>query len=259
LETTTVFKVNRQPVKVDEIKCSVTFTAESEPLEVSKFGKTIKLRAKLQSIAGEFNGKPLTQFSAGDELILEYAKPPARKSLLVNGRPASDEQAKIASVFLTVSPEDSAVNDDDIFGSSKRIKPGDEWPVNAAKAIEDAILRGIPKLKPENLQGKTKFIEVQQSGGLPCLHLAAEMNLHGSGMPFPGMPEGVAVQQLNIRAGFEGDIPVDPTVTYNPASKLMMVMSMKAGGTAKQHGTEVEIEASAETKGARQVTVKLLR
>ncbi len=258
-ESTMVLKINRQQVKVDEMKCSVTFTAESEALVVNKFGKTTKVRVKLQSIAGEFNGKPMTQLSAGDELILETAKPPARKSLQINGQPASDEQAKIADVFLTVAPEDSEANDDEIFGTTKRIKPGDEWPVNAAKAIEDAGRWGIPKLKQEDLGGKTKFIDVEQAGSLSCLHLAAEMNLHGSGMPFPGMPEGVTVQQLNVRAGFEGNFPVDPTITYNPASKLMMVMSMKAGGVVKQRGKDLEIDVSAETKGARQVTVKPLK
>jgi hypothetical protein len=258
-ESNTVIKINRKPVKTDVMKFSFSYAGETEALAVNKFGKVTKERVKLQKFEGEFNGMPITQLSAGDELVVEAEEQRVRKSVQVNGRPATDEQTKLAQAFISVSGKEEPASDDEIFGTTKRIKPGDEWAVNAAKAAEDAERMGFPKTKPEDVQGKTKFLEVVQSGGLPCLRLRGEMNLRGSGMNIPEAPPGLTVQKMTIQAILETDSPVDPDVNYDPSGKMMMVASLTGGGTLKQGGNEVEMELSSDMKQARQQTTKPLK
>jgi hypothetical protein len=258
-ESSMVLKVDRKPVKADELKIQMEYEAESEILAVGANGKPTSRRVKLVKISGEMNGKPLNQLAAGDEIVVTRKAPGlAGRETIVNKQPATKEQVKIISGFVSVA-SGADISDDEVFGTQKRIKPGDEWNVNAEKAAKQMAESGVAGLEASGVTGSAKLLDVVPLEGVPCLRVRGNFELKGSGMPLPNVPPGVTVSKMAAKVMIEGNFPVDLTETIFPSGTVMMDMEMTAGGLIENNGKKAEVDVITTGKKAKTETSKRLK
>ena len=101
--------------------------------------------------------------------------------------------------------EEGDVTDDDIFGSIKKQRVGDSWPVNKAKAIEDFRQDNI-RVKAGGFKGETSLDGVVKVRGIECYRLKGSFDAKGFRPP---IPRGFRVEESGLTARYSGSFPVD--------------------------------------------------
>ncbi len=247
-------KANGNAVRNDENSMEIVFESEQEAMEVTRAGKTSRVRVKLVKLNGKYNGAPISELKAGD--VIESGPAGARDKFTVNGEPATQQQDKIARNIISTSREGVAT-DDEVFGPGRKIKVGDEWPINPEAAAKQGAIEGIPGFKPEDLKGTVKFTEITQIGGKPHMHLRAAIDMTGSGMAVPTAPPGVKVDQMVASFQMDGDFPIEATELV-PAMEMKMAMRMDASGDLERTGQKVRLSVSGKFMKQRKARAKLL-
>jgi hypothetical protein len=254
-----VILVADKPIKSEQTEINIEYTAEAEVLEVGPNGKPTSRRLKLTKFAGDLNGKPATQLAAGDEIVVtRKAGGPEGKEMTVNKTPATREQAKLISGFVGVGAA-GETTDDEVFGTEKRIKAGDEWKVNPEKAAKQMGETGFTGLDPAGVKGSAKFIGVSPIEGMPCLHVRGVYEIKGSGMGLPNVPPGVKVSKLVSKVQTEGYFPVDVNEAIFPSNTVLLELEMTAGGEIDDKGQKLMVQVTAAGKKARTETCKRIK
>lgn len=97
-------------------------------------------------------------------------------------------------------------NDDELYGTPDKHKPGASWPANAELLAKELSLQGLG-VKKEHVEGKTTLTKVEKVGDESLLHLLVELNVHGFTSPVPaGMPAGFK--------GGPGSVKIKMSVVY---------------------------------------------
>jgi hypothetical protein len=246
-------------VKAEQTEINVEYVAEAEVLEVGPNGKPTSRRVKLVKFSGDMNGKPASQLAAGDEIVVTR-KPGAGagKETTVNKAPATREQAKLIGGFVGVSGA-GETTDDEVFGTQKRIKPGDEWKVNPEKAAKQLGETGFKGLDPSGVKGTAKFVGVSTVEGLPCLHVRGTYEIKGSGMEMPNMPAGVKISMIASKVTTEGFFPVDVNEAISPSNTVILELEMKAGGEIDNKGEKTQVEVNTAGKRAKTESCKRIQ
>jgi hypothetical protein len=247
-------KVDGKVAKNDRLEIDVEFDVEREVLAVNGAGKSTHDRVKVLKIVGTFNGMPVTQLKSGD--IVESKVEAVGNAVLVNGQRATAEQAQLTRA-LPKSAGRSLVREDDAYGPGRKIKVGDEWPINAAAAVKQAADSGVPGLTPDGIKGTVKLLEVTNRDGQPCLKVRGKMEMSGSGMSVPNAPPEVKVTELTGGMTIESEFPVDHTAIV-PWSDFEMKMRMAATGDVEKNGRKLRIESNMEFANRSRAQVKRL-
>jgi hypothetical protein len=220
------------------------YVAESEVLSVDEKARPVDRRIKLVKLAGTYNGKPATQFSAGDEIV--YSSSKGAKTITVNKVPATEEQSKILAGVLALNNRRQF--SDEFLGTSKRVKLGEEWKPDRKKA--NAVL-GLPEGRtdlPVSLEGATKIIEPSNAGGMPCLHIQTKFELQGAGIPLPKMPPGIKFSKAVMTVSFDGHIPVDVNEPLLPSGTVVTAVDFAGAGNVDVKGKLFPMEVSAQSR-----------
>ena len=247
-------KANGKAMRNDENSMEVDSESEQEVMEVTRSGKVSRVRAKLVKIDGKYNGSPISELKVGD--VIESGPAGMREKFTVNGKPATQQQDKIARNLISTSREGVAT-DDEVFGPGRKIKVGDEWPINPEAAVKQGAMEGIPGFKPEDLKGMVKFTEITQIGGKPHMHLRATIDMKGSGMAVPKAPPGVKVDQMIASFQMDGDFPIEGAGIV-PTMEMKMAMRMDASGELESKGRKVKLAVSGKFMKQRKAQAKLL-
>lgn len=248
-----------KPVKTEQTEINIEYVAETEVVEVSANGKPTSRRLKLVKFAGDMNGKPATQLTAGDEIVVaRKAGAPGGKEIKVNQDPATPEQAKLITGFVSVDAA-GETTDDEVFGTQKRIKPGDEWKVNPEKAAKQAGETGFSGLDPAGVKGSAKLIGVSVVEGVQCLHVRGTCEINGSNIGLPNLPPTVKTTKFVSRLQADGFFPVDVKESVLPSDTTIMEMEMAAGGEIERNGQKVTVQVMATGKKARTETSKRIK
>jgi hypothetical protein len=246
-------KVDGKVAKNERVEIAVEYEVEREVLAVNEAGKPTHDRVKVLKIAGSFNGAPATQLKSGD--LIESKAEAAGGAVLVNGERATAEQTHLARALPRATAR-GLVKDDEAYGPGRKVKVGDEWPINPAAAAKQGADGGIPGLAPEGVKGNVKLIEVTNREGQPCLKVRRTMEMTGAGMPVPNGPPEVKVTDFTGAMTVENEFPVDPNAVV-PRSDTEMKLRMAAAGDVEKAGRKLRIEMNVEF--ANRITAQVKR
>lgn len=242
-------------VKSEARDIDFEYVAESEVLGVDERARPTDRRIKLVKLAGTYNGKPATQFMAGDEIVISLNQ--RRKTITVNQKPATEEQTRMLGGVLALNNRRQIT--DEFLGTAKRVKPGEEWKADQKKA--NAVL-GLPEGRtdlPVSLEGGTKIIEASNAGGMPCLHIQTKYEMQGAGIPLPKVPPGIKFSKVAMTVSFDGHLPVDVKEPILPAGTIVTTMDIAGAGNVDVKGKPVPMEVSAQTRMTRTESSKRVR
>lgn len=187
-------------------RVQITLIGAEKVLAVGDRGRWQKIELKVATFAAAG--------AKGDEPIV----PPGTLLTIVRGvgdgeptmTSSAGDLSKDARKALSLAIPSSAknVSDDEIFGSAEPRAPGASWDVARDVAARDIGARGV-QTRPELIEGNTRLMGTRDDRGVPCLEMAARMNVKISG--FTGLPEGTTVERGLVTAEITGIVPVDVT------------------------------------------------
>ena len=176
----------------------------------------------------------------GTMLTVDWADGKARYR--VNGKDLPEFAGTLLRRVLDLS-DPEGVGDDDMFGTKERKKVGDAWPID-----KDAAVRGFKQkeleVKPEDVDGGSKLLEVAKVDAVPCYKLEVSFegkNLKGTGT---GAAEGMTLEKGRIRGMVTVLLPTDGRTGHLKESGTISIESHLAGknddGKAVTVDTKVE-------------------
>ena len=157
----------------------------------------------------------------------------------IDGKPTDADTTMVLGMMVPLAGEHPT--DDDIFGTRRRVKVGDQWPMNSDLAASD-LARDSPGLRKDDVSGTVTLAAAGKAGDADVLEVAAEMTVRNVQPP---APRGVTVEKAGIQTKFSGKYPVDPArlpieMTHSENSRVLA----KAQAVAK--ATTVAVETTTE-------------
>jgi hypothetical protein len=201
--------------------------AAGEVLALTPLGKEMKSKLVVEKFTRTEAGQPRVVLPPGTELIAE--RKDKRTEYFLDGKPVTAELAAALAMVSVEQGSDQGGNDDVIFGSQERKRPGDAWPINAAAAVADIAEMGVA-VEPGNMTGNTTLVEVVKTGNQEALRLQGALTIKNVKVPLPPLPPGIAVRASDMVMTYTGLFPTDVTKRANQ-SGLSMVAKVVCGGT----------------------------
>ena len=219
-------------------------------IAVTKKGLPSAIRLKVKTVDCIRNGQPAQFFSEGDELFLRRDEP--ENEAQVNGEAADDIQSQVIESLLTVQAEDE-VSDEDIFGISKKVLVGEEWPVNGKAAVASLARNGVTGLDPAGVSGHAKLVTLGEFEKQPAFSVRMDAKIDGKGVTMTSLPENVKGSRFHSEYTVEMDVPVDPASTAG-RTKGMAKMEVDAAGTEDFDGKKVEVAVKIDRRVASEIS-----
>jgi len=164
----------------------------------------------------------------------------------------SAEAARILKTAIQVHTAPG--NDDDAFGTDKRQRVGDSWPVNS-EFMAQSFSRMLGKegaLRKEDVTGRTTLRGLTKVEGFDCLHLSADVAIKNF---IPPVPPGATVEKGDVTVSETGNLPIDQSIPMLGGERTMTSsIMMKVKGP---DGAEITVEIK--TEGAVTETIIPIR
>ncbi len=138
-----------------------TIDAVTDNAEASR--KTLQVIEFTQSNDGVT--KPVLKSGA----IIKAASDKGEETFTVDGSPAAPQVRKMLERLVSLS-EDGRPTDDDLYGTSKRRKIGDRWPIDA-KAVARAMKTAKLSVAPDDVDGQATLKAVREKNGRRFLEI----------------------------------------------------------------------------------------
>ena len=250
LDDSLVTSFDGADVEDDKTVAACRLTGELKIVSVTSKGQPMEVRLKLKTVECIQDGQPSAFFKVGDELHLKKEEPD--NVVEVNGEPAEDLQAQVIESILNVEGE-GEVSDDDVFGTTEKVKVGAEWPLNAKAAVTDFARQGITELKPEDFKGATKLVQVTTFENQPALRVRMESKVNAKGAALSSLPEGVKAVRFLAELSGEIDLPVD-LHSNSGRTKGMSKLEVDGVGKIEQEGVEKKVAVKIRRRVATELT-----
>jgi hypothetical protein len=211
------------------------FVAAGEVLALTPLGKEMKSRLIVEKFTRTEAGQPRVVLPPGTELMAE--RKGRKTEYLLDGKPVTAELAAALAMVSVEQSSDEGANDDVVFGSKERKKPGDSWPINVAAAVADIAEMGVV-VEPGNMTGSTTLLEVVKTGTQEALRLQGALTIKNVKIPLPPLPPGIEVRASDMVMTYTGLFPTEVTKRANQ-SGLLMVAKVVCDGT--MNGAELVV------------------
>ena len=167
---------------------SAEFEARAEVLDVDASGEPVRLAFTVSKFTKSEQRGASELLKPGSVVLVDGA---AEDPVSLKNGKMSDEARKAFEVVYSPHKPGSAT-DDDVFGTKEPKAFGENWPINAKLAAEDAKKSGI-QISPEHLQGRTELVGRDRVGDADCLRVRAE--LMASGVAMTDLPAGATMDE----------------------------------------------------------------
>jgi len=135
-----------------------------------------------------------------------------KSAFTIDGKPADAETTMILGMMVPMASEHPT--DDDIFGTRRRVKVADQWPMNSDLAASD-LAKDSPGLRKEDVAGTVTLVAASKpadktaakTADADVIEIAAEMTVVNVKPP---AARGVTVEKADIQMKFSGKYPADP-------------------------------------------------
>jgi hypothetical protein len=219
------------PEKMD---MAVDFDAAVKVLEVDKNGEPSKITLTMDKCSVKEGETAAAEVLPKGTVVSAFVK--GMKTIFeVNGKavePATEEALKLVIHLGT-----GGSGNDAGFGTNQRKKVGEQWPINAEVAAQDAQRHDI-KISKDDIKGTVKLVGAVKVGATECLDIQAEFTADRIKAP---LPPGVKLENATLKATFAGKFPVDASLRAPEVSESMEI-TMLARSEPNADGPTVVVE-----------------
>ncbi len=227
------------------MRTTVDGAAQPDQTEVSH----TELDAMLRVLAVDARGRPtrseftVTRLARDERALLEggrvvqvtTAERGADATITVDGRPAEAPVREALDAVILLETQ-SALTDDDIFGSQQPRAVGATWPIDGPRASND--LRDESGIAA-TLTGESHLVRRLMSRQTDCIEVEGVM--HGPVTAIPGLPPGMTLQSGTLEAHFRNVLPV--AVEQSPhEGGDNVTMNVTVAGTDEGHALRIVFE-----------------
>jgi hypothetical protein len=255
LDDSIATSLNGREVEDNRTVAACRLTGRLSVVAVTAKGQPKELKLKIKTVECVSDDREAQFFKADDELHLRHAEP--QNVVEVNGEPAEELQAQAIEAILNVQ-SDGEGTDDDVFGTTEKVKVGAEWPVNTKAAVADLEREGLAGLKPENIKGSARLVRTTTVGDQPALLVRMDSRIDGKDIGLSSLPESVKTTRFHAEVTGEMDLPVDLN-SNNGRSKGLSVLEVDATGRIDQDGVETKIDVKIRRRVATELTAAAVK
>ena len=148
-------------------------------------------------------------------------------------------------------PKLDDVSDDEAFGTTKKVKVGETWPVRPDEIVKLWAAAGY-KIKKQNVSGTMKLKSVETVDGVECVRVTGRARIEHFLPPGLDLPHGIKVDDATVELKFTKLMPVDPGKPL-----LLDSHSTTVHTVVKPDGKAITPDLRIEGKVLRTVGVKL--
>lgn len=154
----------------------------------------------------------------------------------VKGGVVAPEVYEALDLFVRLGT--GGATDDEVFGTSERVRVGESWLVNAALAAADARDNGM-HVHDEDVGGYMTLEEVVSAEGVECLRLRGVLT--EAGVLPPGLPQGMEARNGDLRIDVWGLFPVD-NAKMQRVSSVKQTLKVTAVGPIGEGGQVMTVD-----------------
>jgi hypothetical protein len=243
--------LNADDIEETKVLAACKLTGDLTILDITAKGLAKELRLKLTTAECIADGEAADFFKKGDVIYLRHGEPDS--VVQVNGQEPDSEQGELIDTFLYVQGDENST-DDELLGTSSKVKPGDSWAMNKEAMLKDWIREGFEGLKAEDIKGKTTLTEITKLEGEPAVRLNGEFTIENTGLQMPSFPEEIRAKKFKLTINDETDLPIDPTRTA-ARSRMSMTIESDSDGTIEQDGRATKVRVNMRQRCAAEVHV----
>ena len=223
--------------------------ATVEVLALDAIGEEAKLACTVEKCTRITPEGETELVAKGKVLIAEGKGKDTVFTLKDGGEALSKEATEALDLVISLDTNDT-VNDDELFGTKEKKKPGESWPVGAEAVAKDSERVGVV-VKPGDVEGSFRLDGIEKEGEVECLKLSGNLVVKklvakADDGEDDGLPEGFVVEGGSMEAKYAGLFPVDSSVGSLQESASMTFVTHvkgKAPGGAGGAADEVTIES----------------
>jgi len=212
-------------------KIAVDFEVAAEVQGVTPAGKPTKIKLVIRKAQAGPETPSEALLPADAVVVVERVN---GKTAFVDDKGAAYPKPVHQALSIVFSIGDGSTNDDQVFGTNEKKKPGDTWPVAADFAVQKLRDEGLP-VDLANVKGTVSFLGLVKDGGVECQNLSASMQMKDVAFP---LPRGLKTTSSNLEIVFAGHFPVDITKPRTQQSMSMDTQVEAAGKVPGHDGTE---------------------
>jgi hypothetical protein len=229
---TTRTTINADDVDEETLVAACKVAGDLKVVAATPKGLLKELRFKIGEVECLEAGARAEFFKKGDVIHVKHDRPHAL--IEVNDEPASSTQEEIIDGFLYVHGDESAT-DDELVGTSKKVKPGEAWALNREAVIADWIRDGFEGIKVEHVSGSTKLVKLEHLNNQPGMSLEGEFKIENSGMQVPNMPKELRAKLFKMEIKDQTELPLDPAATDSRFT-VDVTLESDSSGTIEEDG-----------------------
>jgi hypothetical protein len=237
VKVTTRMTMNADDVKEETLVAGCQLLGELKVLATTPKGMLKELRLKIREAESFQDGVKADLFKAGDVILVRHDRPHA--AIEVNGEAPTPTQQEIIDGFLYVHGDASAT-DDELVGTSKKVKPGETWAMNREAVTADWLRDGFEGLKPEHISGSTKLVKIQHLNERPGMSLEGEFKIESTGLRVPNMAEDMQSKLFKMEIKDRTELLLDLAAT-DVRFTVEIAIESDSSGTLEQDGELAKI------------------
>lgn len=197
-------------------------------LAVGAKGNCLRAELAVQKLTREADGATTELLKAGDVISVRFEG--HEEVWELGGAPLADELKEALDSIVEITA-DGDPTDDDVFGTARRRRVGDSWPIDAKLLADQLKRKGMPATF-KDVTGTATLAGTKSVQGVPCLEVRLDIELHDVKLPIPNLPAEVVMAPLTVRFTGVKVLPVNGVRDMLEAS-LDFRLPLAANGTVE--------------------------
>jgi hypothetical protein len=177
------------------------FEADVEIEAVDEHGQPTLSRATIARARWSDAEGDRELFRPGTVIHVTALAAPDQGSLSSDTGPLPEREDSLLRLLFTTQV--GGAHEDDIYRTRAPRRIGERWEIDTALAAGEAPAH--IRLRPEQMSGEMTFVDREQVGGAPCLHVLAEVRAEG--FELAGLP--VTTDRASMETLHESWLPTD--------------------------------------------------
>jgi hypothetical protein len=204
------------------------FAVIHKVLAIGAKGNPSRVALAVQKLTREADGATTEVLKAGD--VISVRLEGHEEVWELGGAALADELKEALDSIVEVTADDDPT-DDDVFGTARRRRIGDSWPVDARLLADQLRRKGLP-VTAKDVTGTATLAGTKSVQGVPCLDVRLNIELRDVKLPIPDLPAEVVMAPLTVRFTGVQVLPVNGVRNMLEAN-LDFRLPLAANGTVE--------------------------
>lgn len=218
----------------------VAITADLTVLKVNKRGRPTAVKGLILNMNVEHDGR--ASASLPKKSVVDISVVGKKQICRMKGKKLPPVTSQPLNSVIKLAKFDST--DDDVFGTKKRIKVGEQWDVNKQRMITDMATTGL-QLTPENIEGYAKLLKTTKVDDNECILVETEFELNK--LSSPRLPPTLKIKKADMKVKSLTTLPIDDA-TPQLASDDTMTINLVMEGAMNPKAPKMKIEVRNEKR-----------